>query len=172
MWDVGCGMWDVGCGMWDFKKNKNILLKMKKILTILFSVFFVGNSFAQSKSDSVKIKTCSLDYIEGWYNGDTARMERALHPDLVKMQLAGLKQTNGTIINAVSKSNMIEYTKAGFGKATPREKIKNEVVILDIYEDLASVRLNSYDYVDYLQLVRCNGEWKILTVIWKMKTNK
>lgn len=145
---------------------------MKKILCILLSLFILGNLFSQTKSDSLKIKTCSLDYIDGWYNGDTLRMERALHPDLAKMQLASLKQTNGSVINSVSKSNMVEYTKAGFGKATPREKIKNEVIILDIYEDLASVKLISYDYVDYLQLVRCNGEWKILTVIWKMKANK
>lgn len=131
-----------------------------------------GNAFSQTKSDSVKIKSCSLDYIEGWYNGDTIRMERALHSDLVKMQLAGLKQTNGIIINSVSKSNMVEYTKAGYGKATPKEKVKNEVIILDIYEDLASVKLISYDYVDYLQLIRYNGEWKILSVVWKMKANK
>jgi hypothetical protein len=145
---------------------------MKIHLMLLLFVFLIGNGYAQNRSDSVKIRSCSLDYIEGWYNGDTMRMERALHPDLAKKQLAALKQTNGTVINTVSKANMIEYTKAGFGKATPREKIKNEIIILDIYEDLASVKLSSYDYVDYLQLVRCNGEWKILNVLWKGKTNK
>lgn len=145
---------------------------MKKLLCILLVLILSENLFSQTKSDSIKIKTCSLDYIEGWYNGDTARMEKALHSDLVKMQLAGLKQTNGIVINTISKSNMIEYTKAGFGKVTPREKIKNEVIILDIYEDLASVKLISYDYVDYLQLVRCNGEWKIIGVLWKMKATK
>lgn len=145
---------------------------MKNFLTAVVSILIIGNMFSQTRSDTMKIKMCSLDYIEGWYNGDTSRMEKALHPDLVKMQLANLKQTNGYVINAVSKSNMIEYTKAGFGKATPREKIKNEIIILDIYEDIASVRLTSYDYVDYLQLVKCSGEWKILTVVWKMKANK
>ena len=25
-----------------------------------------------------------LDYFEGWFDGDVARMERALHPNLVK----------------------------------------------------------------------------------------
>lgn len=143
-----------------------------KTRLVIFSLFIIVNGFAQTKSDSLKIKNCSLDYIEGWYSGDTARMDKALHPDLVKMQLAGLKQTNGIVINSVSKSNMIEYTKAGFGKATPKEKLKNEVIILDIYEDLASVKLISFDYVDYLQLIKYNGEWKILTVLWKTKTNK
>lgn len=145
---------------------------MRTTILLFLTLFILKNAQSQVKSDSLKIKNCALDYIEGWYNGDTIRMERSLHSDLAKMQLAGLKQTNGIIINTVSKSNMIEYTKAGFGKATPREKIKNEVVILDIYEDLASVKLTSYDYVDYLQMVRCNGEWKILTVLWKSKSLK
>jgi hypothetical protein len=145
---------------------------MKTLLIAFLSFFIIENGSAQSKTDSLKIKTCSLDYIEGWYNGDTARMDKALHPDLVKMQLATLKQTNDIVINSVSKSNMIAYTKAGFGKATPKEKLKNEVIILDIHEDLASVKLISYDYVDYLQLIKCNGEWKILTVLWKMKAVK
>ena len=29
-----------------------------------------------------------LDYLEGWFDGDAARMERALHPDLAKWSLA------------------------------------------------------------------------------------
>ena len=29
-----------------------------------------------------------LDYFEGWFDGDAARMERALHPDLAKRALA------------------------------------------------------------------------------------
>jgi hypothetical protein len=35
-------------------------------------------------SDSTAIMATALDYIEGWYTRDAARMERALHPHLVK----------------------------------------------------------------------------------------
>jgi hypothetical protein len=145
---------------------------MKKIFFFLFTFLFVGTILSQTKSDTMKIKTCSLDYIEGWYAGDTIRMDRALHSHLAKRQLGSLKQTAGPMINTVSKSNMMEFTKAGFGKATPKDKIKNEIVILDIYEDIASVKAISYDFIDYMQLVKCNGEWKILNVLWKGKTNK
>lgn len=34
--------------------------------------------------DSAAIRATALDYIDGWYTGDAARMERALHPELVK----------------------------------------------------------------------------------------
>src|SRR5262249_46471729 len=37
-------------------------------------------------SDEVRaaIKQTALDYIEGWYEGDAERMERAVHPELAK----------------------------------------------------------------------------------------
>ena len=37
-----------------------------------------------SPADEAAIRAAALDYIEGWYTGDAARMERAVHPDLVK----------------------------------------------------------------------------------------
>jgi len=39
---------------------------------------------ADSSTDSAAIRQAALDYIEGWYGGDAGRMERALHPELVK----------------------------------------------------------------------------------------
>ena len=35
-------------------------------------------------ADKEGITAAMLDYAEGWYEGDAARMERCLHPDLAK----------------------------------------------------------------------------------------
>jgi hypothetical protein len=37
-----------------------------------------------SSSDEDAIRAVALDYFEGWFAGDVTRMERALHPELVK----------------------------------------------------------------------------------------
>ena len=39
---------------------------------------------AQTSADSSGIRQAALDYIEGYYEADGARMERALHPELAK----------------------------------------------------------------------------------------
>src|SRR5688572_31146080 len=39
---------------------------------------------AQTAADSAGIRQAALDYIEGWYEGNAERMERALHPELAK----------------------------------------------------------------------------------------
>jgi hypothetical protein len=38
----------------------------------------------QAPGLEAEIVACALDYYEGWFDGDAARMERALHPELVK----------------------------------------------------------------------------------------
>src|SRR4029077_852433 len=39
---------------------------------------------AQTAADTAGIRAAAMDYIEGWYAADAARMERAVHPELVK----------------------------------------------------------------------------------------
>ena len=61
-------------------------MKHLPILTLASILLFAGsqNSNAQSSADSAAIRTTALDYIEGWYEGSSERMERALHPELAK----------------------------------------------------------------------------------------
>ena len=41
-----------------------------------------------SSDDDAAIKVTALNYIEGWYEGDAARMESALHPELAKRMIS------------------------------------------------------------------------------------
>ena len=141
---------------------------MKTLKLILILIAFAGASlFAQSDVETEAIGEAVLNYIEGWYDGDIERMDKALHPELAKRVLATLPQTGTTFINTATKSMMVEYTRAGFGKQTPREKLNNKVEVLDVYKGIATVKATSYDYVDYCHLVKQDGEWKIINVLWE-----
>ena len=39
---------------------------------------------AELDGDEAAIRGVVRDYVDGWFDGDAARMERALHPELVK----------------------------------------------------------------------------------------
>jgi len=39
---------------------------------------------AELDGDEAAIRGVVCDYVDGWFDGDAARMERALHPELVK----------------------------------------------------------------------------------------
>ena len=61
---------------------------MRKIFAASFALVLTvlagGPVAAQSATDSAAIRATALDYIQGWYAADAARMERALHPELAK----------------------------------------------------------------------------------------
>jgi hypothetical protein len=148
---------------------KNNSVRMKNFILIsFFLVFLHSGIWAQHAKDSAQIVETALNYIEGWYTGDTLRMDKALHPDLIKRRYDVSKNTLGNL----TKPMMMEFTRAGYGKKTPADKIKNEIKILDIYSDIASAKAESYDFVDYMQLIRVNGQWKILNVLWDRKVLK
>jgi hypothetical protein len=51
---------------------------------LAFTAVLATSVAAQNPADSAAIRTTALDYIEGWYDADAARMEQALHPHLAK----------------------------------------------------------------------------------------
>ena len=58
---------------------------MTPMALLLAAALVIGpRAHAQTSADTASIRQAALDYIEGWYAGDAARMERALHPELAK----------------------------------------------------------------------------------------
>lgn len=53
---------------------------------VLILVTFPSVAFSQTNAANADaaIRQTALDYIEGWYEGNAERMERALHPELAK----------------------------------------------------------------------------------------
>ncbi len=117
-------------------------------------------------SDAAAIEAAARDYIDGWYEGNPERMARALHPDLAKRTVRPLP--NGVmLVQSLTYSTMVEYTKAGFGTRSKREGQVNEVKILDASPSMASVKTVSPEFVDYLHLAKINGQWRIVNVLWE-----
>ncbi len=137
-------------------------------LSIIIPLALLGISAplqAQTAADSAAIRATALDYIDGWYAGDGPRMERALHPELAK-RLAYTDRGRSRLIQMTAMT-LVQSTRAGGGSEIPAAQRKNEVKILDIYENVASVRVNAATWIDYMHMVRWNGQWKIINVVWE-----
>jgi hypothetical protein len=126
---------------------------------------------AQQPSDSDQIKAACLDYIEGWYAGDAARMERALHPELAK-RIATKDDKGRYRLGQMSALSLVQGTRNGGGKDTPKGEQQKDVTVLDVYENAASAKIVASGWIDYLHLARWNGQWKIVNVLWELKPKK
>jgi hypothetical protein len=124
---------------------------------------------AQTDADRASIRATALDYIEGWYTGDAERMERAVHPELAKRIVRTDPRSGQSSLDHQDAATLVRNAGTGGGRQTPEERRFKDVAILDIYQNAASVRVDASDWVDYLQLARWNGEWKIVNVLWEMK---
>ena len=143
---------------------------MKKFVawTFVFVVAGVGRATAQSAADSAAIRATALDYIQGWYTADGARMERALHPELAKRIVQS--DTLGNFrLNQQSAMTLVQGTRAGGGSTTPAADRHDDVRILDIYRNAAVARVDASYWIDYLQLAKWKGRWVIINVLWEMK---
>ncbi len=124
---------------------------------------------AQTAADSSSIRATALDYVEGWYEGNPERMGRALHPELVKRIVASDTATKRSVIENMGASALVNGTRHGWGKQTPKDRQQKDVTILDIFGNAASVKAVMADWIDYLHLAKVDGRWVIVNVLWEMK---
>ena len=125
-----------------------------------------------SAADQAALKQTALDYIEGWYEGSTERMERALHPELAKRIVRTNPQNGMSRLDQMSAMTLVQNVRNGGGTRTPKERQQKDVTILDVFENAASVKVVASDWVDYLQVANFNGRWVIVNVLWELKPVK
>jgi Putative lumazine-binding len=144
----------------------------KFILPVSILLFAFGiQANAQSPADANAIKQAALDYIEGWYEGNAERMESALHPELAK-RIVRTNAEGQSRLDQMGAMTLVQFTRRGGGKQTPKEKQQKDVTILDVYENAASVKVVASDWIDYLHMGKYNGKWVIVNVLWELKPRK
>jgi hypothetical protein len=133
-----------------------------------FAVYAVPAAQCQTAADSTAIRQTALDYIQGWYTADGTRMERALHPELAK-RIVRSDSLGRFRLDTQSAMTLVQNTRNGGGKETPEPNRHDDVRILDIYRNAASVRIDASDWIDYLQVAKWRGRWVIVNVLWELK---
>ena len=112
-----------------------------------------------TKTDTEAITATILDYFEGWFHGDTARMERALHPELAKRRA-------GEELGLLTKPRMVELTREGHGAEDGGDG-RVDVTVHDVYGDIATASVDSATSHEYLHLVRTPSGWQIANALWQ-----
>jgi hypothetical protein len=126
-------------------------------------------AMAQTSADSAAIQAAALDYVEGWYEGNAARMAKAVHPELVKRIVVSDTTTKRSVVQNMGASALVNGTRHGFGRSTAKDRQQKDVSILDIYGNAASAKSIMADWVDYMHLAKVDGRWVIVNVLWERK---
>jgi len=117
---------------------------------------------AERDKDRAAIVQTMLDYAEGYYGGEPARMARALSPFLSKRAMT-VRPGVPPFLLEMNADTLIDAANGAKVAAADRH-ITTEV--LDVTGEVASARVFTAQFNDYLHLVKRNGAWQILNVLW------
>jgi Putative lumazine-binding len=138
----------------------------KSIAALAFVVLTLASlaaAWQNSAAEKTAIVAVAQNYMDAYYTADVGRMRQALHPEFHKRTL---QTVNGQL---QASDDSVQSVLAGVSSGTgitvpPTERVK-KIEVLDVYKDVASVKVVTGRWVDYMHLSRLNGEWRVLDVV-------
>ncbi|MDY8135513.1 nuclear transport factor 2 family protein [Aquimarina sp. 2201CG5-10] len=136
------------------------------ILFLCLYFIIIQNSLAQ---ENAEIERAALDYIEGFYEGDTTKIKRSIHPDLSKYGYSRDNKTKKYKGHPMSYDRAIAFAREVSDNskwAAPKDAVK-KIEILDAQDKIASVKLTLYWGIDYVLMAKIDNKWMITKVLWQ-----
>jgi hypothetical protein len=116
-----------------------------------------------AQEDIDAITGAALDYLEGYITGDPERHARAYHSECLKRRLDRDEESGVFELTVIAPQAMVDYADTG---RTIEKDCQFEVIIDAVCEDIATVRIYSCNWVDFLHIVKARGEWKLFHATW------
>jgi Putative lumazine-binding len=117
-----------------------------------------------SYEDRRAIEQAARDYYDGWFEGDSERLARCLHPKLAKRNVDQPDRADSPI-DENDWDSMVDGAREGRG--TKHRGTPYDVTILDTTANMASVRVEGGPYIDLLHVGRFGDTWRIVNVLWE-----
>jgi len=131
--------------------------------TFLICTCFTNFISAQSSDYELVEKTVNY-YLEGGTNNDFETLKKAFH-ETATMKFIG---------DEYKEVNAIEFFKKGM-KPGPKQNRKTRIAYINITGNAANAKLEieypTFTFIDYMNLLKINGEWKVVSKIFYKKTH-
>lgn len=119
-------------------------------------------------ADSASVRSAVLDYVDGIYLADTARIVRSVRPELAKRGYWVPRNQTAYANEPMTFAELINVAKTwNPNRQRNPDSMVKEIQILDLLDQTASAKLVAQWGVDYLHLARYDGRWMIVNVLWQ-----
>lgn len=138
----------------------------KRIIIIVLCIISSMNSFAQESDYKLVEKTVSY-YLKGGTNNDFETLKKAFHKNATMKFIS-----NGTY----KEVNALNFFKRVI-KEGPKQNRKTQISYINVSGNIANAKLEieypSFTFIDYMNLLKIDGEWKVVNKIFyrKQKTS-
>jgi len=123
---------------------------------------------AQQPGAREQVRRAAMDYIEGFYEGDSTKLVRSVSPNVRKNGYARGRNDSTYRASAMPYDGFMRYA-AGVraGRGGPPPNAPRDIVIYDVQDQTASVKVTAWWGTDYMLLGKENGRWMITHVLWQ-----
>jgi len=123
---------------------------------------------AQAADDREAVRRAVLDYVEGFYEGDTTKHVRSVRPEVFKYGFwiprdsAKYSGEQMKWPEFLAYDNRIKANKRFAPATAPKD-----ITVFEVLDQTASAKLVAYWGVDYLLLAKYDGKWMVTHVLWQ-----
>jgi hypothetical protein len=118
--------------------------------------------------DREAVRRAALDYLEGFYEGDSTKLVRSVRPDVFKFGFWRARDSTSYVEERMTWPEFLSYARGV--KANNRQApatAPKRVEVYDVMNQTASVKVTAFWGTDYLLLGKYNGKWMISSVLWQ-----
>jgi hypothetical protein len=155
--------------------------QMKKLVLFACLLTLAGWNVAYAQSNAAivsatdereAVRQAVLDYVEGVYNVDPARIEKSVHPELAKRGFHRGKPEDAYRESKMTHAQLIEVAKNWNKGRKLRADAPKEITIFEVTDKTASAKLVAEWGMDYFHLAKYDGKWMIVNVLWQSLPKK
>jgi hypothetical protein len=136
------------------------------LVIVLVSPSAIAQDKIASTDESSVVRATVTDYIEAYYTGDVQRMAQTLDAHYLKhvihRDIPVREKTAAEMLKNVG-------SQGGPPRNLPPSERTEKVTVLDISGSIASAKLVTPRWTDYLTLSKSEGQWKILSVVQRIQ---
>lgn len=119
-------------------------------------------------ADREAVRQAALDYVEGIYNAEPERLERSVHPELIKRGYYKKLGEAAYTLEPMTRAQLIALAgNWNKDKKRPIETYPKQVDVYDVLDQTASAKVTAMWGVDYMHLAKHDGRWKIINIVWQ-----
>jgi hypothetical protein len=121
---------------------------------------------AQGSGDREAVRQAALDYVEGIYNVQPERIQRSVHPTLVKRGFYKKDATAPYVEMPMTYDQLVNLA-GNWNKGGKRDISVKDVAVLDVLDQTATAKVTASWGIDYMLLGKYDGQWKIVQILWQ-----
>lgn len=145
---------------------------MKRIASLLFALplflLLPVSSADGLDTDREAVEAAVRDYVEGIYNVQPERIVRSVHPALTKRGSWRPEDSKEyRTASLMSYEQLVELAGSWNVDERQGKDLAYSIEVQDVLDVTASAKLSAKWGIDYMHLMKTDGTWKIIHVLWQ-----